>query len=82
MRDELLRCNRDMLKGNMLVVAMSEDIVARGVSQMLKKKPGKPKFSKKNRGPGEEEEPEQSTSEQKSEEASEAAPIKSEQEEE
>lgn len=30
----------------MLYVAMSEDIVARGVSQMLKKKPLKPKFKK------------------------------------
>jgi hypothetical protein len=35
-----------MFRGNMLYVAMSEDIIARGVSQMLKKKPMKPKFKK------------------------------------
>jgi hypothetical protein len=46
MTNELLRCNRDMFRGNMLYVAMSEDIIARGVSLMLKKKPMKPKFKK------------------------------------
>lgn len=38
-----------MFRGNMLYVAMSEDIIARGVSQMLKKKPMKPKFKKPNK---------------------------------
>ncbi|XP_059486776.1 uncharacterized protein LOC132203202 [Neocloeon triangulifer] len=43
MTDELLKCNRDMFHGNMLHVSISEDMIARSVSQILKKKPSKPK---------------------------------------
>jgi hypothetical protein len=66
MTNELLLCNRDMFRGNMLYVAMSEDIIARGVSQMLKKKPIKPKFRKPKFGGSGEDQVEQQQQEEQS----------------
>jgi hypothetical protein len=53
-----------MFRGNMLYVAMSEDIIARGVSQMLKKKPMKPKFRKPKFGASGDDQVEQQQGEQ------------------